>query len=260
MATLDKLSLKWGDFQNNVTAAVGLLRNNDDFTDVTLACEDGEEVRAHKIILAASSQFFQKLLSRNKHAHPLIYMRGITSEDMFAIIDFIYYGETDVDQDHLEEFLRIAKELNVKGLHTREKDLKQESFSESPTHKKISKNPLNHVMENKVQPLMPRSKGSDDHFEIGKEDDYSNKDNISKEMQELSAKVKSLMTKGDKVFYGKQGSVCRECGKEGSSSLIKSHIEVDHIDGIVIPCNSCDHTFRSSQSLRKHNAKLHMGL
>ena len=254
MSTLDKLSLKWGDFQNNVTATVGLLRTTDDFTDVTLACENGEEVRAHKIILAASSHFFQKLLSRNKHVHPIIYMRGIKSEDLSAMVDFMYFGETDIDQDNLEEFLRIAKEFNVKGLHSKEKDLKQESNLNSYT------NPLNHVKEDEVQPITSRSNSFEDQPKMKKEEEDLNRDNISKEMQKLSAEVNSLMIKGDTIFYGKKGSVCRECGKEGSSSQIKSHIEVNHIDGIVIPCNSCDHTFRSRQSLRKHNAKLHTGI
>jgi hypothetical protein len=33
--------------------------------DVTLACKDGHEVEAHKVILVASNSFFQKLLKRN---------------------------------------------------------------------------------------------------------------------------------------------------------------------------------------------------
>ena len=65
MTTLKKLHLKWGDFQKNLNATVEDLRKKEDFADVTLACEDREEVRAHKIILAASSQFFQNLLGKN---------------------------------------------------------------------------------------------------------------------------------------------------------------------------------------------------
>ena len=63
-----------------------------EFTDVTLACEDGKQVEAHKVILAASSPFFKDILKRNKHPHPLIYMRGLKSEDLLAIIDFLYFG------------------------------------------------------------------------------------------------------------------------------------------------------------------------
>ena len=130
MSILEKLRLKWGDFQKNLSTTIGFLRNNEDFADVTLVCEGGEEVKAHRVILAASSQVFQKLLISSKHAHPLIYMRGIKSDDLLAMLDFIYFGETNVDQDNLEEFLTIAKELNIKGLHAEEKEL---SFSETQT-------------------------------------------------------------------------------------------------------------------------------
>ena len=72
----EKLCLKWSDFQENITTSFDGLRNDTDFSDVTLACEDGEQFEAHKVILAASSPFFQKLLRKNKHPHPMIYMKG----------------------------------------------------------------------------------------------------------------------------------------------------------------------------------------
>ena len=68
----EKLCLQWNDFKENVNTAFGSLRDDKDFSDVTLACEDGQQVEAHKVILAASSPFFQNLLKRNKHSHPLI--------------------------------------------------------------------------------------------------------------------------------------------------------------------------------------------
>ena len=69
----EKLCLQWNDFQENIKSAFGNLREDKDFTDVTLACEDGQQMEAHKVILAASSPFFQNVLARNKHPHPLIY-------------------------------------------------------------------------------------------------------------------------------------------------------------------------------------------
>ena len=60
--------------------------------DVTLACEDGKQVEAHKVILASSSPFFHNFLKRNKHPHPLIYMRGVKSDDLLAIVDFLILG------------------------------------------------------------------------------------------------------------------------------------------------------------------------
>ena len=88
--------MQWNDFQDNIKIAFGNLRDDTDFSDVTLACEDGQQVEAHKVILAASSPFFKKLLGRNKHPHPFIYMRGVKSEDLLAIVDFLYRGEANV--------------------------------------------------------------------------------------------------------------------------------------------------------------------
>ena len=104
----EKLCLQWNDFQINIKNAFGHLRNTTDFVDVTLACEDGRQIEAHKVILAATSPFFEKILKENKHSHPLIYMKGMKSDDLTAIVDFLYYGETNVYQENLENFLKIV--------------------------------------------------------------------------------------------------------------------------------------------------------
>ena len=113
----EKLCLQWNDFQDNVKSAFGSLRDSADFADVTVACEDGHQIEAHKVVLVASSPFFQTVLARNKHCHLLIYMRGIKSDDLLAIVDFLYRGETNVYQENLDSFLTIAEELQLKGLN-----------------------------------------------------------------------------------------------------------------------------------------------
>ena len=111
-----KLCFKWDDFQENISTAFGSLREDNEFADVTLACEDGQQIDAHKVILAASSPFFQNLLQRSKHPHPLIYMRGVKSENLLAVVDFLYRGEANVYQENLDSFLAIAEEFQLKGL------------------------------------------------------------------------------------------------------------------------------------------------
>ena len=44
--------LRWNDFESNVSSAFRDLREEKDFFDVTLACEDSQ-VEAHKVILSA---------------------------------------------------------------------------------------------------------------------------------------------------------------------------------------------------------------
>merc|ERR1712129_573489 len=137
----EKLSLKWNDFQKNAISAFGTLREDSEFADVTLACEDGQQVEAHKVILASSSPLFLNLLRGNNHPHPLIYMRCLKSEDIVAMVDFLYFGEANVYQENLESFLALAEELQLKGLigSNAEKEVAEENTKpmikkKHPTH------------------------------------------------------------------------------------------------------------------------------
>ena len=112
----EKLCLQWNDFKANVNSAFGRLRDDKEFTDVTLACEDGHQMDVHKVILVSASPFFKNILKTNKHPHPMIYMRALKSEDLEAVVDFIYKGEANVCQENLESFLAIAADLQLKGL------------------------------------------------------------------------------------------------------------------------------------------------
>ena len=114
----EKLCLNWKNFQQNISSAFRELRSDNDFSDVTLACEDGFQVSAHKVILASSSPFFMNILKMNKNPHPFIYMRGMKSEDLVAIVDFLYFGEAELEEDNLDAFLALAEELKVTGLTT----------------------------------------------------------------------------------------------------------------------------------------------
>jgi len=112
----EKFCLKWNDFESNISSAFRELRDDKDFFDVTLACEDDEQVSAHKVILSACSPFFRNILRRNQHQHPLLYLKGIKYSDLQSVLNFMYHGEVNVAQEELNVFLSIAEELKVKGL------------------------------------------------------------------------------------------------------------------------------------------------
>ena len=100
---------------------IGNLREDKDFTDVTLVAADGTQFEAHKVILANSSPFFQKILKKNQHPQQLIYMRGVKSDDLLAVVNFLYCGEANVCQENLDSFLAIAMDLELKGLKKTDK-------------------------------------------------------------------------------------------------------------------------------------------
>ena len=71
----DSFTLRWNEFEANISSTFRDLKENKDFADLTLVSADDQQVEVHKVVLAASSPFFQKTLKRNAHQHPLIYMR-----------------------------------------------------------------------------------------------------------------------------------------------------------------------------------------
>ena len=79
------------------------------------------------------------------------------------------------------------------------------------------------------------------------------------DVQDMDARVKSMMEAGPNVLpHGKgqiRAKICKVCGKEGAPSAIRDHIEVHHLEGVELPCNSCEKTFRSRAALRQHKFK-----
>ena len=107
--------MRWNDFETNISVAFRELREDKDFFDVTLACDD-QQMQAHKVILSACSPFFRSVLKKNPHAHPLLYLKGVKYVDLVAVLNFMYHGEVNVAQEELNSFLAVAEELKVKGL------------------------------------------------------------------------------------------------------------------------------------------------
>ena len=248
MQTSEKLCLKWNDFQENLNFAFGALRNDKEFVDVTLACEDGSTISAHKVILAASSPFFMEILAKNKHPHPLVYMRGIGSRELIAIVDFVYFGEAKVDEENLDAFLLLAEEMGLKGLTGSAES--SEGKTKNPQPKKVPsmQNPTN---------IYQNIKAEEDVFSktsvVLVTEDHQELDEQIKSMMEVS---ETMLTVGTKKARAK---ICKVCGKEGQTANIMTHIESNHIttSNISHSCDICGKISRSRNGLRLHKAKEH---
>jgi len=115
MGSSEKFCLRWNDFETNISVAFRELREEKDFFDVTLACDDSQ-IQAHKVILSACSPFFRNVLRRNPHQHPLLYLKGVKYKELLSVLNFMYMGEVNVAQEELNSFLAVAEDLRVKGL------------------------------------------------------------------------------------------------------------------------------------------------
>ena len=107
----DSFNLSLTDFSSSAGEAFKKLLFDTSLADVTLVCDDDKQITAHKVILGSFSQFFQNILLKNPHQHPLIYLSGVTYTQLQSLLSFIYRGETQVEKNDLKDFMNIAKKV-----------------------------------------------------------------------------------------------------------------------------------------------------
>ena len=133
----DKFCLRWNDFESNLSGAFQEVREEKELYDMTVACDGGGEFPAHRLVLAACSEVLRQVICRksqlggNQHQQ-VIYLRGVNSRDLKFILSFMYQGEVSIAQDHLNSFLAVAEDLQVKGL-TQERNSRDASKPASST-------------------------------------------------------------------------------------------------------------------------------
>ncbi|XP_017771793.1 PREDICTED: zinc finger and BTB domain-containing protein 17 isoform X2 [Nicrophorus vespilloides] len=130
--------LRWNNFQANITSQFETLRDDEDFTDVTIACE-GQRLQAHKVVLSACSPYFKELFKNNPCSHPIIFMRDVEAKHVVALMEFMYAGEVNVAQAHLSAFLKTAESLKIRGL-TDTTPIKEDLYMKSNLEKSIQGN------------------------------------------------------------------------------------------------------------------------
>ena len=255
----EKLCFQWNDFQTNLNTAFKNLREDNDFNDVTLACEDGLQVEAHKVVLAAASPVFQNLLRKNKHTHPLIYMRGMKSGDLLGIIDFMYGGEANVFQEHLDSFLAIAEELQLTGLTVKSEDQGKRHQETFPTSNPDLSVRVANVTKDRNCRVEKATKYPPTIDSNPPERAVTIKGEFSENVSQLDVQIESMMEMSQNLIS--QGThrahVCKTCGKEGMRNDIRKHIEGNHFKGLSFPCNLCGKTSKSRNALSNHKHRSH---
>ena len=248
-----KLLLKWEDFSKDIGASYHKLRNEKEYSDVTLVCDVGEKIEAHKVILAASSSVFAKIFRENKHPHPLVFLRGLSYETMLLILDFVYYGEVKIEVDQLNSFLVAAEDVKLRGISSIKSEekpaLSGQGLSEKPYNgnlhegdfRVLSKNTNDQIADNNLKVIeddtSPESlelaehkpPDSQEYFvikevELSKEQNSVAKGSRPRQKQDhicwSAAWLEEVDRQGDRVGdWGEQGLGrtyrCRWCDKTG---------------------------------------------
>ena len=110
--------IRFNSYESNLKQFIKKLGNEQsNYTDVTLAADDGAKIQAHKIILSAGSLFFHNIFKEMVHVQqPYIYLKGIYKETLGNIVEFLYTGETSIQDKDVQRFLQNANDLQINGI------------------------------------------------------------------------------------------------------------------------------------------------
>ena len=75
-------------FEQKCPETLRQIWNEHEFTDVTLATEEGGLVQAHKVILSSCSPFFRKLFLRDPPKSPLVFLIGVELAPFTAVLQY----------------------------------------------------------------------------------------------------------------------------------------------------------------------------
>ena len=196
-------------------------------------------------------------------------MRGLKAHDLVAILDFIYQGEANIFQKHLDGLLALAEEFKLKGLTGSQSENvdKKEGTTMNPQTQKPS---VRETSRHELQSFM--SKSNDIHIDESFDDDntkclkvnsivpfHAGPMNVSGMLtkEDFNSKIISLVERVNNGISNLRCMVCGKTTKVGSSIQdMKRHTET-HLEGASYPCNQCGKVSRSINVLRHHVSSIH---
>ena len=210
--------------------------------DVTLVSSDQKQVSAHRLVLSACSDVFKNIFNNNNsHSHPLLYLDGLDSGDINLILDYIYQGEVQIYQEHLDRFLDIAKKFKLDGLMAEDSvDQKDSKFGNSFKHLEEFQE---EYIKDHVAPA-PTMKVKERSLKIFSETHEASNSEVEEKFLELVVKENNIYR-------------CTVCEKTQSHrTKMRLHLET-HLTGLSYDCPTCGKNFRFKNSLNRHISDKH---
>ena len=248
----EKLNLTCHTYPDHLREVMQEMMTSDDFTDVTLVSDDKQSLRAHRNVLSACSQVFKSIFQiEAKNNHPVLYLRGIKYEEMESIIQFIYLGEAHFHEERINEFLLVAKNLEIKELYKEDGEVSSVDISAD-----LSKEKRNFEIKNL------NDEDGEKSVNLSADLTKENKilDNIKEESTETFDKLDSSLIKSVNIDDSSGSKFqCPQCAKlfTWKASVIV-HMKSDH-DGVRYSCNQCSYQAKTQSALTRHVKFVHEG-
>ena len=272
MMNLQRVQISSDDFLNNSSRAWKQLWDTRDFSDVTLVSEDGFRSPAHKAVLSFSSSFFSEVLRENPHPSPLIYLRGVKQAELQFLLEFIYTGQSHVEQNLLGCLLSVGQDLGVQGLleeHnsyslefgvTQNEKVQEKYVNADTSIEKANKveTSLKSVFDENPVPKN-KDRKNDHTFEDSKEEMVNcgvteflkqTSSAILEDVKNNELDIEQEIVKTD-IF------ICDQCDFQTSTiKKLNLHSQSKHF-GTKYPCDLCDFKATQQQGLRDHRQRKH---
>ena len=256
----EQFNLNWHTYNDHLKEMMGNLLESNETADVTLMCEDRIQFKAHKFVLNSCSPLFQSIINDlPQKEHSVIFLRGVFAQEMKSILQFMYLGQATFFQERMNDFLNVAKSLEIKEI-SKHVDCDDTEASES-------------FMNN--DNILQESGSSNQPESCEKTIKTPNEivPNNFPQKSYINEAGQYQCTQCDKVFTGR-GSMhthfksvhegvnyqCNECDKRFSQKVsLITHQKGVH-EGVKFQCNECDKRFSQKITLINHQKGVHKGV
>jgi len=240
----EKFNLSWNEFEKCASNTFKDLLGEPNFVDVTLVSDDLQQIKAHKVILSSCSSVFKTILQNNPQQQPIIYMMGVTYKELQSMLNFMYLGQTEVDQDNLKHFMEVSAKFDVKGLsldkHDEEPSPNSKFKIENDFEKSVKQEGQTDIQlfENSTNQTKLDSLETPDTWEYSN-NTYLNQDKFRRPHP------------GNRILF------CDQCDyKSELACNVKAHKKAKH-EGVKFQCDQCDYKFSFSNALTRHKRNKH---
>ena len=140
--------ISFNNFEYFCSRLVKNAAGQEDFTDVTLVSDDEKYFRVHKVIISAFSAFFKRVLTNSFHStQTIIHLRGVNESNLHCLINFMYLGQTEVAQDNLDQFMKLAREFQIAGISNLISEFEEPNFPHNSNNSKNEEYQLQEMRE-----------------------------------------------------------------------------------------------------------------
>ena len=255
----EKYTLKWHTFSDHLQLFFKDLYEEEKHSDVTLVCDDQTQFKAHKIVLRACSPVFKKIIDNNPSQHPLIYLRGIQSYEMESILQFMYLGEGKFYYERKGEFLKVAKDLEVKEISkgVQVKNVVGELTEETVEDGEDEERDKDEVVTKETVMDNENEDGGRDGAAIDGDRDKDFTEKFSMIVKNERKESDKESTSENKMWQKKQ---CPDCGKvfTRKDSMVQHYRSIHK--GMKYSCNQCDYQATQQGRLQQHIQSVHEGI